>query len=165
MNKDTAVHIAASVGNFEVVKELVKFQARFDTTNSNDQTPSDVARSQGYDEIADYLDKRTAYQPEYQQHRHAQHGKQATSHHANDNYSTISSDQNESDFIREALSNLSLVEKCALLQYNPNTVGLDSEQVHSALGLMNESEKQAIDQEVSQSSPICLIYANTFYSF
>ncbi|KAK3368667.1 ankyrin repeat-containing domain protein [Podospora didyma] len=55
-NDNTALHFAAHLGLMDVVERLVSADSYIDAYNSNPQTPAQLARGSGHDDIADYLE-------------------------------------------------------------------------------------------------------------
>jgi len=53
----TAMHYAAERGRLAVVKLLLNMRARYDIKTQNKETPADMARNNGHDEIAGLLDR------------------------------------------------------------------------------------------------------------
>ena len=55
-NGDTALHLAAKYGHFEIVKLLCSYKAEVNVFNNQGLKPVAVAKMNGYHEIAQFLD-------------------------------------------------------------------------------------------------------------
>ena len=57
-NGNTAIHIAARKGRFEIVKLLTSYTSKANVANDLGITPAALARTNGFHEIANYLDRK-----------------------------------------------------------------------------------------------------------